>query len=75
LAKAAPSQSAREKKAAKKTDDGWPVHSVRTILTELGTRCKNTCRTGEGKNVIRFEQLTEASPFHQHVLGLLEIKT
>ena len=74
VSKAEPSQSARAKKRTKKTDDGWPVHSLRTLLSEMGTRCKNTCRTGEGKAAIRFEQLTEASPFQQHVLGLLEIK-
>ena len=75
VAKAAPSQSARKKKTAKKTDDGWPAHSLRSLLTELGTRCKNTCRTGDGKTAIRFEQLTEANPLQQHVFDLLEIKT
>ena len=53
------------------TDDGWPVHSLRTLLSEFGTRCKNTCRTGTGKNILRFEQLTEPSPFQQHVFSLL----
>jgi len=74
VAKAEPSESAREKKRAKKTEDGWPVHSLRTLINELGTRCKNTCRAGEGKHTICFEQLTETSPFQQHVFGLLGIK-
>ena len=74
VAKAEPSQSARAKKCGKETEDGWPVHSLRTLLDELGTRCKNICRAGEGKNTIRFEQLTELSPFQQHVFDLLEIK-
>lgn len=73
VAKAEPSRSARTKKSAKQTDDGWPVHSLRTLLSELGTRCKNTCRAGEAKHIIRFEQLTEASPFQEHVFGLLEL--
>ena len=71
VAKAEPSQSARAKKRTNTTDDGWPVHSLRTLLSELGTRCKNTCRAGDGQNVLRFEQLTETSPFQQHVFSLL----
>ena len=74
VAKAAPSESARRKKRTKKTDDGWPVHSLRTLLCEMGTRCKNTCRAGEGKNAIHFEQLTELSAFQRHVFELLEVK-
>jgi transposase len=73
VAKAEASESVRKKKCAKKTNDGWPVHSLRTLLNELGTRCKNTCRAGQGKQALRFEQLTEASPFQQHVFGLLEL--
>jgi transposase len=75
VAKAEPSESARQKKGTKKTDDGWPVHSLRTLLNDLGTRCKNTCRAGEGKTEIRFEQLTEASSFQQHVFDLLKLNT
>ena len=74
VAKAEASESARRKKRMKKTDDGWPVHSLRTLLNELGTRCKNTCRAGEDKTAIRFEQLTEPSAFQQHVFELLELK-
>lgn len=72
VAKAEPSESAREKKRTKKTADGWPVHSLHTLLNELATRCKNTCRTGEGKTQLRFELLTEATPFQTHIFGLLE---
>ena len=71
VARAEPSESARAKKRTKTTDDGWPVQSLRTVLSALGTRCKNTCRAATGKNVLRFEQLTETSPFQQHVFSLL----
>ncbi len=74
VAKAKPSASARKKKRTQKTDDGWPVHSLRTLLGELGTRCKNTCRAGDGKTAMRFDQLTEPSAFQQHVFELLELK-
>ena len=74
VAKAEPSERVRQKKHTKRTDDGWPVHSLRTLLADLGTRCKNTCRTGQGKATIRFEQVTEATPFQTHVFGLLGLK-
>ena len=74
VAKAEASKSVRHKKRTKKTVDGWPVHSLRTLLNDLGTRCKNICRAGEAKTAIRFEQLTEASSFQQHVFDLLELK-
>ena len=74
VAKAEPSQSARRKKSAQQTDDGWPVHSLDTLLADLATRCRNTCRAGEGKTAIRFEQVTEFTPFQEHVVGLLGLK-
>ena len=74
VAKAEPSETAREKKRSKQTRDGWPVHSLQTLFEELATRCKNTCRAGEGKTMMHFEQLTELTPFQQHVFDLLESK-
>ena len=74
VAKAQPSERAREKKRTKKTGDGWAVHSVSTLLADLATRCKNTCRTGQGKTLIRFEQVTEATPFQEHVFNLLGLR-
>jgi len=74
VAKAEPSQSARTKKRTKRTVDGWPVHSLGSLLTDLATRCKNTCRAGEDKTAIRFDQLTELTPFQAHVFDLLAIK-
>lgn len=74
VAKAEPSERARDKKRTKKTPSGWPVHSLRTLLTDLATRCRNTCRTGQGNTLLRFEQLTEPTPFQAHVFELLELK-
>lgn len=74
VAKAEPSERARQKKGTKKTTDGWPVHSLHSLLTELATRCRNTCRAGQGKTLLRFQQVTEATPFQAHIFELLEIK-
>ena len=44
VAAAQPTARARHKKASRRTDDGWPLHSLDTLLGELATRCRNTCR-------------------------------
>jgi transposase len=75
VAKAESSPSAREKKCTGKNEQGWPVHSLRSLLGELGTQCKNICRAGEGKTELRFERITEATPFQAHVFELLQLKT
>ena len=75
VAKAEASGHALMKKRSKKTPDGWPVHSFRTLLYELATISKNSCRAGEGKETLRFVQFTEASPFQKHIFGLLGLKS
>ena len=71
VAKAESSETARRKKSIKQTADGWPAHSLETLLADLATRCRNTCRAGEGKTAIRFQQVTELTPFQEHVFRLL----
>jgi hypothetical protein len=43
-------------------------------MMDLATRCKNICRTGEGKSTIRFDQLTEITHFQKYVFDLPGIK-
>ena len=46
-----PAQAAaevREKKRSRRTQDGYPVHSFRTLLAVLGTQCRDTCQFGDG---------------------------
>jgi len=75
VSKAEASGHVKEKKRNRMTEDGWPVHSLHTLLTELATRSRNTCRTQVGgESTARFEQVTEATPFQKHVLELLGIK-
>jgi len=74
VAKAEASEHSKAKKRSKKTADGWPVHSLHTILADMSTRCKNTCRVGQGKTELRFSQLTELTSFQAHVFDLLGIE-
>jgi len=74
VAPALPSVSVRKKKQTRRTPEGLPVHSFHTLLRELGTRSKNTCRLGEGKTVVKFEKLTEPSPLQKQAFKLLGLK-
>jgi hypothetical protein len=44
VAKAQPSPAARRKAKTKRTDDGLPVHSFRTLLADLATLTRNTVK-------------------------------
>jgi hypothetical protein len=46
VAKATVSPAAPRKAASKRTEDGHPVHSFRTLLTDLATMAQNTVRFG-----------------------------
>lgn len=77
VAPAAASIRARRKKARQQTEDGLPVHSFRTLMTELGTQPRNQCvlkhpmKPGEKPSVIF--QVTEATPTQQRAYELLGI--
>ena len=46
---AEPSDVACQKRMTKRTADDWPAHSFRTLLQELATLCRNTCRANLSK--------------------------
>ncbi len=68
------SKSAKRKKMTKQGKDGTPLHSLSTLLTDLGTLCSNRCRMDEfaGANVT-IDRLTEATPFQERVFELLDL--
>ena len=74
VAPAKPSQSAKKKKESKRTQEGFPVHSFHSLMRNLATRCKNTCRLGEGDTAARFNKLTEFTPLQNQAFLLLGIK-
>ncbi len=47
------SPAARAKARSRKTDDGEPVHSFRTLFTDLATLTRNTMRLGETLSFMR----------------------
>jgi hypothetical protein len=70
VAKARVSPAARRKAASKRTEDGHPVHSFRTLLTDLATLTRNTVRFGEDLSAT---VLATPTPFQQHVFELLGV--
>ena len=71
VAKADPTRRARWKKAHRRTDDGEPLHSLTTLLAELGTRCRNTCRMPAGPKAPAFTLTTQPTATQQRAAELI----
>jgi transposase len=69
VAKAAISPAARQKKARRKTEDGLPVHSFRTLLADLAPATR--ARVGVGEHV--FHKLAQLTPLQERAFQLLEV--
>jgi hypothetical protein len=70
VAKARVSSAARHKAGTKRTDDGHPVHSFRTLLADLATVTRNTLRFGQQ---LCATILATPTSFQQHVFDLLGV--
>lgn len=66
------SGSAQEKKQAHETTSGHRVHSFRTLMAHLGTRCRNTCVVAGDPGRIPFFQLTEADELQAEAMRLIK---
>jgi transposase len=72
VAPAQPSASARHKKSARQSSDGFPLHSFKTLLAELAKRCRNTC-TVKTVPASRFTTCTDLTPLQAQALRLLRL--
>ncbi len=70
VAKAVRSAAAQQKAQTKQTPTGQPVHSYRTLLTELATQTRNTTRLRG--HTTTFEKLTRPTPLQAEALELAE---
>jgi len=71
VAKARPSPAAKRKVKTKRTDDGLPVHSFRTLLADLATLTRNTVRWA---NAPAMALLASPTQIQQRALDLLAVK-
>jgi len=53
------------------TSDGFEVHSFETLMENLGTRCRNTCRLKSDTTGPTFYKYTEPTPLQQRAFSLL----
>ena len=73
VAPAKRSASASAKAASKLLDDTEPVHSFATLMAEMATLVRNTCRTpSAGADAPTFELLTSATAHQQRALALIQ---
>jgi transposase len=73
VAPAKRSASAQRKAASKLLDDEQPVHSFATLMAEMATVVRNTCRTpSAGPEAPTFEMLTTATAHQQRALALVQ---
>jgi hypothetical protein len=73
VAPAKRSASAQRKTASKLIDDEQPAHSFATLMAEMATLVRNTCRTpSAGEDATTFEVLTTASAHQQRALALIQ---
>jgi transposase len=73
VAPAQRSAAVQSKAATHTPDDGTPAHSFATLLAELATIVRNTCRTPHaGADAPTFKVTTTASRKQQHALALIQ---
>ncbi len=73
VAPAKRSKAALAKVARHTLDDGTPAHSFATLLAELATVVRNTCRTPHaGPDAPTFQILTTPNPKQQRALDLIQ---
>ena len=73
VAPAKRSKAAQAKAARHTLDDGTPVHSFATLMAELATIVRNTCRTPKaGPDAPTFEVLTTPNAKQQRALELIQ---
>jgi len=73
VAPAEPSVSAKEKKAVRVTEDGLPIHSFKTLMAELGTRCRHRCKVKSDPECPPIVQDTEPTPLQSRALELTRL--
>ena len=72
VAPATPTPHAQRKKATRRSADGLPLHSFDTLIAELATRCRNTCRLKAAPDTAPFIQITEPTAIQRRAQDLIK---
>jgi transposase len=73
VAPAQRSTSAKAKAGRKRTEDGFSVHSFRTLLKDLATICKNRIQP-HLPGALAFDKITVPTPLQAKAMKLLRVK-
>lgn len=73
VAPAKPSTAAKSKKVARVTENGLPIHSFKTLMAEMGTRCRHRCRVKSDPQCPPIFQYTDPTPFQTRALELIRL--
>lgn len=69
VARAEISPAARQKKARGRTEEGFPLHSFRTLMAELATATRSRVRVGDHA----FDKLAQLTALQERAFQLLEV--
>jgi transposase len=74
VAQAEPAAEVRRKKALRRSAEGYPLNSFRTLLAALATQCRTTCQFGDGDSAIPISKITDPSTLQDEAFRLLQQK-
>lgn len=74
VAKAVRSEKAKRKDSARITSEGLPIHSFRTLLSDLSTLTRNTIQPKQDGS-LTFEQVAQPTPLQKKALDLLYVSS
>jgi hypothetical protein len=72
VAQAEPAAEVRRKKAKRRSEEGHPLNSIRTLLAALATQCRSTCQFGDGDSAIPIRKTTDPSTLQNEAFRLLQ---
>jgi len=73
VAPAQPSEEARRKNNDRLNAEGLAVHSFRTLMAELATRCRHQCRLKSATDTPLIRQETQPTPLQSRALELIRL--
>ena len=72
VAQAEPAAEVCRKKALRRSEEGYPLNSFRTLLAALATQCRTTCQFGDGDSAIPINRTTDPSTLQNEAFRLLQ---
>ena len=60
------------KKALRRSEEGYPLNSFRTLLAALATQCRTTCQFGDGDSAVPIRTITDPSTLQNEAFRLLQ---